>query len=132
MGRTSGCLIHNWSALSNARPISEKSAYVGRLLRSRPEWSWLQSGDGKDKWLFDSQPESSVKRAPISEKSAYVGRLLRSRPEWSWLQSGDGKDKWLFDSQQESSIKRAADFGEIGVRRSTSPKSTGVVMAAEW
>ncbi len=28
-------------------------------------------------------------------------------------------------------VKRLADFGEIGLRRSTSPKSTGVVEAGE-
>ncbi len=45
-GNSSGPSIHNSAALSNARPISEKSVYVGRLLRSRPEWLSPGSGNG--------------------------------------------------------------------------------------
>ncbi len=61
------------SALSNVRPISEKSAYVGRLLRSRPEWSWPRSGDKQSPWLFDSL---------LLRHCQTRGRFRRNRPTW--------------------------------------------------
>ncbi len=43
--------------------------------------------------------------------------------------SDDKQSEWLFDSYFFGHVQRVADFGEIGLRRSTSPKSTGVVAA---
>ncbi len=60
----------------------------------------------------------------ISEKSVDVGRLLRSRPEWLAPVTGVKNDHGSSIHNFFGSIQRAADFGEIGRRRSTSPKST--------
>ncbi len=64
--------MHNSLKTSNAQPISEKSAYVGRLLRSRREWSSLQDGERKHSWSFDAQ----------LRRNSNAQRFRRNRLTW--------------------------------------------------